>query len=175
LKEGPSPFFQETVPDFSDFSVYSREAAIPGLSGKFKKEGRLIMFLRYKVLFGVAILLSFIPMVHIPGAFAADANIVKPGDNVGIQFTCRFKNNEIASSTSTAVAKSSDPKSSIFLPRTVDDPIAVTAEESSNLQQPRDFIAFEDEIVLQLAHSITGMPMNGSKTVELHADRIAGL
>ena len=133
------------------------------------------MALRHKVLFGIAIFLCITPMIRCPGAFAADADVVKPGDKVGIQFTCRFKNGEIASSTSTAVAKNSEPKSSIFLPRSKDDPVAVTAEESSKIRQPHDFIAFEDEIIAQLAHSIAGMPMNGSKTIELHADRITGL
>ncbi len=133
------------------------------------------MALLHKVLLGIAIFLGVIPVMHASGVFAADANVVKPGDKVGIQFTCRFKNKEIASSTSTAVAKSAAPKSAIFLPRSIDDPVAVTAEESSKLQQPKDFIAFEDEIITQIAHSITVMPMNGSKTIELHADRITGL
>ena len=61
------------------------------------------------------------------------------------------------------MARNSEPKSVIYLPRSKDDPIAVTAEESSKSLPPHDFIALEDEIVTQLAHSISGMPMNGSR------------
>jgi FKBP-type peptidyl-prolyl cis-trans isomerase 2 len=133
------------------------------------------MVYRFKIIFTTLFFLNVLFGFHCPDLPAAETDLIKPGDKVGIQYTCRFKNGEIASSTSTEVARNTEPKSSIFLPRSKDDPIAVTAEESSKSQPPHGFIAFEDEIVTQLAHSITGMPMDGSRTIELHTDRITGL
>ncbi|MGO9018928.1 MAG: hypothetical protein ACLQVJ_11315 [Syntrophobacteraceae bacterium] len=133
------------------------------------------MVYRFKMIFAIAFFLSVIFVFHCPVLPAAETDLVKPGDKVGIQYTCRFKNGEIASSSSAAVAQNTEPKSAIFLARNIDDPIAVTAEKSSKSQPLHDFIAMEDEIVIQLAHSITGMPLNGSRTIELHADRIERL
>ena len=133
------------------------------------------MVYRIKIIFATVLFLNILFVFHCPDLPAAETGLIKPGDKVGIQFTCRFKNGEIASSTSTAVAGNTEPKSAIFLPRNIDDPVAVTAGESSKDQHTHDFIAFEDEIITQLAHSIAGMPLNGSGTIELHADRIAGL
>ncbi len=73
------------------------------------------------------------------------------------------------------MAKDDEPKSVVFLPRSKDDPVAVTAVDGSKDLQPRDFISFENEIITQLSHSVTGMKMNESRTIELHADRVAGL
>ncbi|MFZ0930722.1 MAG: hypothetical protein WAN11_19090 [Syntrophobacteraceae bacterium] len=133
------------------------------------------MVYRFKIIFATVFFLNVFFVFQCPDLPAAETSIIKPGDKVGIQFTCRFKNGEIASSTSTAVAGNNEPKSEIFIPRSKDDPIAITAEESSKSEPPHDFTMFENEIIAKLAHSITGMPMNGSKTIELHADRIAGL
>ncbi|MGC9966102.1 MAG: hypothetical protein ABSE08_11915 [Syntrophobacteraceae bacterium] len=130
---------------------------------------------RFQIVFATVFFLNVLFVFHCPDLPAAKTDSIKPGDKVGIQFTCRFKNGEIASSTSTAVARNTEPKSAIFLPRNIDDPVAVTADESSKNRQPHDFIAFEDEIITQLARSITGMPVNGAGTIELHADRITGL
>ena len=133
------------------------------------------MVYRFKIVFALVFFLNVLFVFHCPALPAAETDLIKPGDKVGVQFTCRFKNGEIASSTSTAVAKNAEPKSSIFLPRSKDDPIAVTAVDGSKDLKPRDFISFENEILTQLSRSVTGMKMNESRTIELHADRIAGL
>jgi FKBP-type peptidyl-prolyl cis-trans isomerase 2 len=133
------------------------------------------MVYRFKIIFTLVFFLNVIFILHCPVLPAAETDLIKPGDKVGVQFTCRFKNGEIASSTSTAVAGNTEPKSAIFLPRNIDDPVPVTAVESSKDLQPHNFIAFEDEIITQLSYSVTGMEMNGSGTIDLHADRITGL
>jgi FKBP-type peptidyl-prolyl cis-trans isomerase 2 len=133
------------------------------------------MVYRFKIILTLVFFLNVILVFHCPALPAAETDLIKPGDKVGVQFTCRLKNGEIASSTSTAVAGNTEPKSAIFLPRNIDDPLAVTAVDNSKDLQPHDFIAFEDEIVAQLSKSVTGMKLNGSGTIELHADRIAGL
>jgi FKBP-type peptidyl-prolyl cis-trans isomerase 2 len=140
-----------------------------------RRRGITKMVYRSQIVFTTVFFLNVLFVFHCSDLPAAETGLIKPGDKVGIQFTCRFKNGEIASSTSTAVARNTEPKSAIFLPRSIDDPVAVTAGESSKNQRPHDFIAFEDEIITQLAHSIAGMPQNGSGTIELHADRITGL
>ena len=86
---------------------------------------------RFKIVFALVFFLNGLFVFHCPAITAAETDLIKPGDKVGVQFTCRFKNGEIASSTSTAVAKNPEPKSSIFLPRSKDDPIAVTAVDGS--------------------------------------------
>ncbi len=147
------------------------------LQGLFfeKRKGNVKMVYRFKIIFTLVFFLNVIFVFHCPALPAAGTDLIKPGDKVGVQFTCRFKNGEIASSTSTAVAKNAEPKSAIFLPRSIDDPLAVTAVDNSKDLQPNDLIAFEDEIATQLSRSVTGMKMNGSGTIELHADRIKGL
>ncbi len=140
-----------------------------------RKKGYVEMVYRFKIVLATVFFFNLLFVFHCPALPAAEADLIKPGDKVGIQFTCRFKNGEIASSTSTAVAKDAEPKSSIFMPRSKDDPIAVTAVDASKDLQPRDFISFENEILTQLSRSVTGMKMNESRTIELRADRIAGL
>jgi FKBP-type peptidyl-prolyl cis-trans isomerase 2 len=147
------------------------------LKGLFfeKRKGYVKMVYRFKIVFSIVFFLSVVFVFHCPALPAAETDLIKPGDKVGVQFTCRFKNGEIASSTSMAVGHDSEPKSVVFLPRNIDDPVPITAVESSKDLQPHDLIAFEDEIVAQLSKSVTGMKLNGSGTIELHADRIAGL
>ncbi len=140
-----------------------------------RRKGNVKMVYRFQIVFATVLFLSVFFGFRCPDLPAAETGLIKPGDKVGIQFTCRFKNGEIASSTSTAVALNTDPKSPIFLPRSKDDPVAVIAAESSEERQLHDFITFEDEIITQIAHSIAGMPHNGSRRIELHAGRITGL
>ena len=130
---------------------------------------------RFKVVFATVFFLNVIFVLHCPVIPAAETDLIKPGDKVGVQFTCRLKNGEVASSTSMAVAKNAEPKSSIFLPRSKDDPIAVTAVDGSKDLKPNDFISLENEILAQLSRSVTGMKMNETRTIELHADKISGL
>ncbi len=133
------------------------------------------MVYRCKIVFIITFFLNVFFILHCPNLPAAETGVVKPGDKVGVQFTCRFPNGEIASSTSTAVAGNNEPKSAIYLPRNIDDPVAVTAEENPKGEPPHDFTALEDEIITLLSHSITGKPLNWSGKVELHADRVTGL
>jgi hypothetical protein len=109
-----------------------------------RMKGNTQMVYRSQIVFATVLFLNIFLVLHCRDLRAEETGVVKPGDKVGVQFTCRFPNGEIAASTSTAVAKDSEPKSSIYLPRTIDDPIAVTAGESSKSGPPHDFIALEN-------------------------------
>ncbi len=92
--------------------------------------------------------------LHCPNLPAAETGLVKPGDKVGIQFTCRFKNGEIAASTSSAVAADTSlRKSAVFLPRSKDDPLEAVAGQSARDVNISNFpVPFLDEIVARFRH-----------------------
>jgi FKBP-type peptidyl-prolyl cis-trans isomerase 2 len=105
-------------------------------------------------------------------SFAAEADLVSPGDTVAIQFTCRSSNGEIVSSTSSAVAaNSSVPKSVVFQPRSKDDPVFVQAGPVSH---KKSFpIAFEDEIAARIGASLAGLKAGESRTIAIRSERPA--
>ncbi len=105
---------------------------------------------------------------------AAETAAIKPGDKVGIQFTCRFPNGEIAASTSTAVAQDSSlRKSTVFLPRSKDDPIEVTVGQ--NVGAKKFPFPFLDEIVDRISASLAGTALGVTRTIEIRSERPAGV
>jgi FKBP-type peptidyl-prolyl cis-trans isomerase 2 len=103
---------------------------------------------------------------------AAEMDLIQPGDKVGIQFTCRFPNGEIAASTSSAVAKDSSlRKSLVYLPRSKDDPLEVTAGLSA---ATKSFpVPMLDEIVARIAASLPRMTLGKTRTIEIRSERPA--
>ena len=137
-----------------------------------KMEGNYLMFHRFKTALATLIVLSVLVFTQ-TNPQAADTGEIKPGDKVGIQFTCRFPNGDIAASTSMAVAKDSSlHKSVVFLPRSNDDPVEVTVGQSAHLPFPAPF---EDEIVARIAASIPGMTLGKKKTIEIRSERPANV
>jgi len=61
------------------------------------------------------------------------AEVIKPGEQADIHFTCRLPNGEIAASTyeEDVAVNSSLPKSPIFIPRKMNTPIPITAEKNA--------------------------------------------
>jgi len=147
-------------------------AKVKGENFNFRKKlrGKYQMFHRFKFVFGSLLFLSLFCLLHNGGLYAAEKNVIKLGDKVGIQFTCQFPNGEIAASTSTAVAI--DPslrKSPVYLPAFGDDPIEVTAGE---IGPAKSFpIPFEDEILIRIAPSLVGMTPGETRTIEIHSER----
>jgi FKBP-type peptidyl-prolyl cis-trans isomerase 2 len=130
------------------------------------------MLYRFKFIFGILLFLSLFFILHRAGLSAAEDNVIKPGDKVGIQFTCRFPSGEIAASTSTAVTKDSSlRKSAVFVPRSTDDPLEVTAGQSGAAKSfPFPFL---DEIVARIAASLPGVTPGKARTIEIRSERPA--
>ena len=101
------------------------------------------------------------------------APVIKSGDEVGIHFTCRFPNGQVASTTRKEVIYDPTlPKAPILLPVSDDDPVPVTAgkpTEFSPLRTP----GFEDEIVRQLTLLAVGMREGERKNATLSAETVA--
>lgn len=122
--------------------------------------------------FAVLLFLCLLFPFHRSDSLAAEAekDAIKPGDKVGIQFTCRFPNGDIAASTSTAVAKDTSlHKSPVFLPRSKDDPVEVTAGQSVAAKIPP--VPFMDEIVNRIAVSLPGTMPGEKRTIEIRSER----
>jgi FKBP-type peptidyl-prolyl cis-trans isomerase 2 len=128
------------------------------------------MFHRFRSLFGALLFASLFFFFHQAVLCAAEQDVIKPGDKVGVQFTCRFPNGEIAASTSTAVAKDTSlRKSAVYVPRSKDDPLEVTA--GPNVAAKRFPVPFLDEIVARIAASLPGMTPGKTQTIEIRSER----
>lgn len=121
-----------------------------------------------KLLVAALLLSGLICIPHSEASPAAKNGTIKKGDKVGIEFTCRFPDGEIAASTSTAVAKDKSLKKSlVYLPRSKDAPIEVTAGESYG---PQDFpVAFENEIISKIAQSLVGKTAGQKDSIEIRS------
>ena len=109
-------------------------------------------------------------------ATVAPQPAIKAGDKVGIQFTCRLKNGELAASTSVDVNNSSLPKSPLFVKRMTGEDAVVTAggEKSRNIREMKTR-PFEGWIMTGLARSVVGMKQGDEVTLEVSAERLSEL
>src|ERR1700686_947129 len=79
-------------------------------------------------------------------------NPVAGGDQVGVNFTCRLKNGDIAVSTSKQVTENASlPKSVIFVPRKDVDVLTIAAGSSAREPDSDDNISFEDRVTWLVA------------------------
>jgi FKBP-type peptidyl-prolyl cis-trans isomerase 2 len=110
-------------------------------------------------------------------ALAGCANVqkIKPvasGDLVGVHFTCRLKNGDIAISTSKEVTENAAlSKSAIFVPRNDEGALAITAGSDAQEHVPDDIISFEDRAKGMIAAAVVGMTPGEKHTVRLRAER----
>jgi FKBP-type peptidyl-prolyl cis-trans isomerase 2 len=138
------------------------------------RSGYSNMDYRSKMFFTTVFFVSTLLISYCPDTFAAEAAVIRPGDRVGILFTCRFPNGEIAGSTSSAVAADSSlRKSPVYLPRSKDDPIEVVAGPISG--QRRFPVPFLDEIAARISAAIPGMQPGETRTMEIRSERPAGV
>ena len=97
---------------------------------------------------------------------------VAAGDQVGVNFTCRLKNGDIAVSTSREVTENAAlPKSTIFLPRNDEGAMAITAGRRSEKQAADDTISLEDRVTESIAAAVVGMKKGERHAVQLRAER----
>ena len=132
------------------------------------------MFHRFSFFFAVLLFLCLLFPFHHSDSLAEETDAIKPGDKVGIEFTCRFQNGEIAASTSTAVAEDSSlRKSAVFLPASKNDPVEVVADQSARVNKSSFPVAFEDEIAARIAGSLAGMKPGEARNIEIRSERPA--
>jgi FKBP-type peptidyl-prolyl cis-trans isomerase 2 len=123
-----------------------------------------------KTLFKGSYCLPLIAVALMGCATVDSGPVFKAGDEVGIQFTCRFPNGDVAATTHKATADDrSQPKSNIFLSVKNDDPFSTTAGENKDLK-PDVLPGFEDEILRQLAMATVGMRHGEERTIKLTAE-----
>jgi len=98
--------------------------------------------------------------------------IVKPGDKVRIDFTCRLSNGEIAATTDRALASDDGvKKASIFQARKSEEPLVITAGPDEKTYGKRGARGFEGEIVAEMANAVVGMNPGGTKSLEVKRER----
>ena len=103
----------------------------------------------------------------------SDGQIVQPGDQASVHFTCRLKNGDIVASSYPSVAQ--DPKlrkSTIFVTRRIDTPLSITAGGSYPAPDSNGERGLEGEIVHQLSGAIVGLSVGEWKTREIRAERL---
>lgn len=105
------------------------------------------------------------------GCASGGDRIIAAGDSVGIHFTCRLPNGDLAVSTDPD-AGTHAPASRIYLKRASSDPLAVVA--GANTKQPvQGRLALEDDVAGRLAIALTGMKEGAVFNTELIAERLA--
>lgn len=98
------------------------------------------------------------------------ARVIKPGDRVGVHFTCRLPDGEIASSTDKSIADNSAlPKSVIFLASSGNDAVKLPTGSELDELRKKPGRAMEEEIISQLADAVVGMNYGESRTLKLTA------
>jgi FKBP-type peptidyl-prolyl cis-trans isomerase 2 len=101
------------------------------------------------------------------------ADVIKPGDKVTINFTCRLSNGQIAATTDRTLTE--DPnatKSAVLVPRGTADPLAMTAGAEQPELGKQSERGFEGEILTRLAGLVVGMKEGESQSFLLEASPI---
>ena len=96
---------------------------------------------------------------------------VKTGDRVGIQFTCRLPDGEVAASTHPEIADGNASISRIYVKREAGDPLVVEAGKDAPTLPGPFGKSFEDEIIDRLAFVVVGMKQGEAAGVDLVAER----
>jgi len=107
------------------------------------------------------------------GCSALNRQVVMPGDQADVHFTCRLKNGEVAASSYQAVGKDpSLPKASFFLPRDQNAPVTVKARNRSEDRGTREPQNFEGEILHRLSYVLAGQEVEKKYSVEIRAEEM---
>lgn len=89
---------------------------------------------------------------------SAAGPVIRSGDLMEVDFTCRFPNGELAAATDPGAAE--DPKSAhstIFIPRKIHDPLVVTAGIDPSAEEKYAKLGFEGEILRQISAGAVGL------------------
>lgn len=125
------------------------------------------------------VMAAFLLVLALPGCSGRgnirpeSVKIIRPGDKADISFLCRLQTGEIVAATDMkAVYKSASPRSTVFLLRTEDSPVSVTAADSLPAPEGKEW-AFEDEIINRLSEVVVGMKEGENRTVTLTAEELS--
>jgi FKBP-type peptidyl-prolyl cis-trans isomerase 2 len=103
---------------------------------------------------------------------ARAADVIKPGDKVKIDFTCRLANGEIAATTDKRITEDTNvKKSSVFQPRKSDEALAITAGQDEAVYGKTGERPFEGEIVAEMGTAVVGMTPGETRNLNIKRDR----
>ena len=112
------------------------------------------------ILLGAGMLVAF-GCVPVTPAGKANVNVVKAGEHVRVNYTCRAKNQAVVDTTEQVVAEDKTiEKSRVFWERDVYVPIAIVAGKDQPDPVEGKLKPLEPEIHSRLAHAIVGKPKN---------------
>jgi FKBP-type peptidyl-prolyl cis-trans isomerase 2 len=98
--------------------------------------------------------------------------VIKPGDKVGIHFTCRLPSGDIAVTSEKSVAADAKlAKSSLFVPREADDLLDLVAGGDPEYQS-RQVTSFEEDAMQGIAVGLPGWREGESRAIELVSSTI---
>ena len=107
---------------------------------------------------------------------ATEGPVIRRGDHTEIQFTCRFKDGELAISSSEGQGPTANPVlplSRVFLPREKSTPLPLIAgEDPPEVSPSLSLRGFEGEVVHQLTNRIIGLREGERKVLELTAEKL---
>ena len=134
------------------------------------------MVLRRSLLFFIThVLAVWVALLFVPADARPEGNAIKPGDQVSIHFTCRFKNGDVAVTSYAPVADDSKQrKSVVFIRRKTDEPVSLTVKAPDSAAGPGDERGFEDEVLFRLSAAIAGLKPEARRTLEISAERRPG-
>jgi FKBP-type peptidyl-prolyl cis-trans isomerase 2 len=99
------------------------------------------------------------------------ADVIKPGDKVKIDFTCRLGNGEIAATTDKKISADTNiRKSSVFQPRQDDEALVITAGQDEAVYGKTGERPFEGEIVAEMGTAVVGMTPGETKNLNIKRD-----
>jgi FKBP-type peptidyl-prolyl cis-trans isomerase 2 len=100
---------------------------------------------------------------------------IKAGDRVGVQFTCRLPDGEVAASTDPAGEDALRHASRIYEKRSRNDAVVVEARAVNDSASGSLRKSLEVEIIDRLAGAVVGLKSGATTGVDLKAERISGL
>lgn len=112
--------------------------------------------------------LSMALMTAILAGCANAPAVIRAGDRVELEFTCRLPDGEIAATTKPDSAVADDRKSPFYLPRTGPETVTILA---GPLDRKRDRVSFEDEIMNRLGVSLVGLGDGDRAVLDIQAER----
>jgi FKBP-type peptidyl-prolyl cis-trans isomerase 2 len=105
-------------------------------------------------------------------ACSAAPVVVKPGDKVEFNFTCRLQNGELAATTRPDAAVAAETKGPLYLTRQgAENTVAVTAGPVAPGELKQDRQPFEQEIIARLAPKLSGLKTGEQAQWVIAADR----
>ncbi len=95
---------------------------------------------------------------------------VSAGEQVAITYSCRLADGSLAASNQSDEVTANLPKSKIYFPLNKKDPVPVVAGKGLRDDKPASIRSFEDEIAVQLAKKLSGLPTGVTSRLAIRGD-----